>query len=466
MTEVGYTYGYHRRTNPLFMRLALLRAGLQPPRLETACELGFGQGVSLALHAATGPTRWYGTDINPEHVTHARRLVEAAGVVAELSADSFAAYAGRDDLPTFDYIVLHGVWSWVSDANRARLAAFAGRHLRPGGVLYISYNALPGQAMIEPVRNLVVQHAERAAGGTITERIDGALAFAERLLGTAPFYLQDHPRLEKAFAALKHADRPYLAHEYFNRDWQPMYFSEVASRLAAEGLVFAAPAGYGSAVDALLIEPAQQALLDGIDDPVLRETVRDFVLNRTFRSDYWVKPPVAAATAAAIAAERFVRASAKTGLPFELRAPLKLRGLGPPDATVGAVLDLLADRQPRSLDDLARQLGGGRTVPDMVEAIDLLLGAELVAAVRPADEAAAAQPAADRLNAHLLATLDAGSEIADLASPLLGGGFPVSGPEQGLLRAWRQGTPLDGTGPGAAAFAAETLPLLRSLMIA
>ncbi|MCA0302729.1 MAG: class I SAM-dependent methyltransferase [Proteobacteria bacterium] len=453
MTEIGYTFDYHPRTNPLYMRLALRRAGLEPPSVAQACELGFGQGVSLAIHAAAGSARWVGNDINPDHVRHARGLVEAAGVAADLHAESFVDFAARTDLPSFDFIVLHGIWSWVSDGNRAAIVDFVGQRLRPGGVLHVSYNALPGKAAMEPLRHLVVQHARQADKGEgIVPRIDRAIDFAARLLATNPAYLQDTPGLARSFDTLKDADRRYLAHEYFNRDWRPMHFAEVAAHLAAAGLVFAGPAGYSGAVESLLIEPAQQAMLDGIDDPVLRETVRDFLLNRGFRYDYWIKAPVERDAGDGLRDERIVLVADKPALPFEVRAPLLLRGKGPPDATVSAVLDLLSDRRARSLAEIAASLGGQASLADIADVAELLLGQDLVGAAQSDREAEAARGATDRLNARLLDGFEPGAGRRALASPLLGGGLTVSRDEAGLLRGAQPGDP--------------GMTRLRSLMIA
>ena len=76
--DVGYTFGYCPELNPMHVRLAFLHAGLAPPAItatSTACELGFGQGLSLGLHAAGSTVRWFGTDLLPAHVESARALL-------------------------------------------------------------------------------------------------------------------------------------------------------------------------------------------------------------------------------------------------------------------------------------------------------------------------------------------------------------------------------------------------------
>src|SRR5476651_1447934 len=170
------------------MRLAFLKAGLQAPEIATACELGCGQGVSIGIHAAASTTQWFGTDFNPAHIAFARTLSEASGADVRLYSDTFVDFADRADLPDFDFIALHGVWSWISDRNRAAIVKFVRRRLKPGGVLCISYNALPGYTAIEPIRHLLAEHIGIAGnkGRPIVERIAAALDFAEELLATKP----------------------------------------------------------------------------------------------------------------------------------------------------------------------------------------------------------------------------------------------------------------------------------------
>ncbi len=138
VTDVAYTFGYYPELNPLRSKLALLNRRLHCPDFETGCELGFGQGISVNIHAAASSAAWCGTDFNPAHAAFAQELSVAARLGARLFDDSFEQFAARDDLPEFDYIGLHGVWSWISDANRSVLVDFFRRKLRVGGVLYIS----------------------------------------------------------------------------------------------------------------------------------------------------------------------------------------------------------------------------------------------------------------------------------------------------------------------------------------
>ena len=87
VADIAYTYGYYAEMNPLRAQLLLLNARLAVPRIATACELGFGQGVSANMHAAASPVRWYGTDFNPSQAAFAQQLSASYSDGAQLYAD-------------------------------------------------------------------------------------------------------------------------------------------------------------------------------------------------------------------------------------------------------------------------------------------------------------------------------------------------------------------------------------------
>jgi SAM-dependent methyltransferase len=213
VADIGYTYGYYNELNPLRVRLAFLSTGLAFPEMGTACELGFGQGLSANIHAAASVCSWSGTDFNPAQAGFARELASASGSGAQLFDESFAEFSSRD-LPEFDYIGLHGIWSWISDENRAVIVDFIRRKLKVGGVLYISYNTLPGWGAFAPMRHLMTEHAEviGSAGRGIVSRINDAIDFTDRLLATNPLYARANPQIAERINKLKEHNRHYLAH--------------------------------------------------------------------------------------------------------------------------------------------------------------------------------------------------------------------------------------------------------------
>jgi hypothetical protein len=212
--------------------------------VDTACELAFGQGVSTNLHAAASGAQWFGTDFNPAQAGFAQELAAVTGAGARLVDESFAEFCTRADLPDFDFIGLHGIWSWISDENQAVIVDFVRRKLKVGGALYISYNTQPGWAAIGPLRDLLLQHSDvlSAPGQGIVSRFDAALAFVEKLMATNPAYARANPQVAQRLEKMKGQDRNYVVHEYFNRNWIPMSFAHAAERLAPAKLSYACSA--------------------------------------------------------------------------------------------------------------------------------------------------------------------------------------------------------------------------------
>lgn len=199
VADIDYTFGYYTELNPLRLRLAFLNAGLAFPEVGVACELGFGQGLSANIHAAASVAQWHGTDFNPAQASFAQELAAASGADVRLFDQAFADFCARADLPDFDFIGLHGIWSWISDENRAHIVDFVRRKLKVGGVLFISYNTQPGWAAMVPMRGLLSQHVETmaATGQAISSRIDAALEFAKRLMATQPLYARANPQISE-----------------------------------------------------------------------------------------------------------------------------------------------------------------------------------------------------------------------------------------------------------------------------
>lgn len=472
---IPYIRDYQAELNPLRARLVLLRAGVRPPVVGTACELGYGQGMSLAIHAAASAVAWYGTDFNPAHAAIARRLATASGAEVSVSDEPFARYGDRTDLPDFDFIGLHGVWSWIAEADREAILRFVHTRLRPGGVLYLGYNALPGWAGFLPVRQLLVEHAEAAGGqgAGIVDHVAEAMAFVTRLLATGPAMVRDTPGLADMVAALGRQDASALAHELFNRDWQPMFFNAVARRLDPIGITYAGSADLSDIVDRLDMSMVQRRLVDSLADPVLRQLVRDAIFNKRFRRDYWVKDPQPLSAAErddVLHNERVIATGAVTALPRPLRAALTLQPDGPDAGLVSAVLAGLSSRRPRRLGDIEAELAGGRAAPiALLDAVMFLAAHGLVETAQDERTASTAKLRTDLLNRHLLEDgSDAAADIA-LASPLTGGGVALPAAERQLLHALRKGERLGDVSVGkedAQTLIDQRLTLLRALQVA
>lgn len=447
VADVAYTYGYYTELNPLRLKLAFLNQGLVCPEVGAACELGFGQGLSANIHATASVTQWSGTDFNPAQAGYAQDLAAASGSGARLYDEAFAEFCSRPDLPDYDYIGLHGIWSWISDENRQVIVDFIRKKLKVGGVLYISYNTMPGWASFAPMRHLMTEHAEvlGSEGRGIVSRIDGAMDFATKLLATNPAFSRANPLVSDRLTMMKEHNRHYLAHEYFNRDWHPMHFATMAEWLEPAKVQFACSAIYFDAIEAINLSAEQQAFLAEIPDPMFRQTVRDFMVNQQFRKDYWVKG--ARKMSALDQAEALRKQTVVLTIP---RADVALKVTGAmgeatlQEAVYGPILDLLSDHKVRSLSEMELTLTDQAiSFNQLLQAVMLLTGAGHVHAVQTVSPQMAKTTTA--LNAHLMQQARGSNEVSYLASPITGGGHTVNRFQQLFLLAIKNGhkTPQD-----------------------
>ena len=443
VADIGYTYGYYSELNPLKMRAAFLNAGLVYPETGTACELGFGQGISTNFHAAASLVEWHGTDFNPSQAAFAQELAGVSGGRAFLHDQSFAEFCNRQDLPDFDYIALHGIWSWISNENRAVIVDFVRRKLKVGGVLYVSYNTMPGWASTVPMRELMLEHNNvmAAPGKQIVSRMDASLDFVSRLFEVAPAFLNANPTVKSRFEAMKSANRSYLAHEYFNRDWAPMSFSAMAKWLEPAKLSFACSANLQHHLQFAILSAEQHKFLAEIDDPHFRETVFDFMVNQTFRRDFWVHGP--RKLPPQMQTERLLQ---QTYLLIQDPATISMTQKGPTGEMKLApevyqpILHFLGDLKPHTAAEVVAHMRGHDVPqPQVKQALFILLSLDLLHLAQAPEVAAQTKPRTDRLNRHLCQLSQDNMDLPFLVSPVTGGGVPVDRITQMMMLARANG---------------------------
>ena len=444
--EIAYSFGYYRELCPQILRLACLDAGFAPaPDGPTRyLELGFGQGVAIAIHAASNEGTFWGTDYNPTHTAHAQGLIAASGAPAMLCDNSFADFAARDDLPDFDIIALHGVWSWISEADGQIVIDLIRRKLRVGGMVYASYNCLPGMAPLLPLRNLMKLHADLAgsAADGMAASIDGALGFARALIDANSVYFRANPGLEAKLQSLAEQGRDYLAHEYFVPDWRVMGFADFASRMEQAKLSYATSAYLLTHIDAINLPPEGLQMLATISHPVLREATRDCLTNQGFRRDIFIKGPrrlSAAGRWAALRTQPYILLTPPQDVPAKNPGPFSDATI--PDAVFAPLIAALAAQNyaPKSIDQLLAVPGLAHLTVDKLHAILLLLtgAGHLGPAQTPSAETAAQCRA---FNQHVMDNNAVGnSVIAYLASPAIGGAVPVFRVQQMCLLGMQKG---------------------------
>lgn len=442
-SDLEYTSGYFHELGPAHLRFCGLIAGIDVvvPEAPTYLELGMGQGVSLAVHAAANDGDFWGVDLGSAHVAHARALVAAFDGAAHLHKESFEAFAARDDLPRFDAITLHGVWSWVSDANRRIIVDLIQARLKPGGAVYLSYNCQPGWASRSPVRHLLKLGYEARPTADPAGRIEAAMEFMEDVAAAdGRFFAENRPAASHA-ASLRKVGRQYLAHEYMNDNWHVPYFSDVAGALTGADLSFVASARLLDRVNAIHFQPAGQVLLDRQKSPVLRESVRDFLVNQQFRLDVFARdarPLSASEQAGRLDAQAFVLICGLDEIDFQLTGTQGEVVL--PEATYGPLALALAaeDFRPKTTAELMKMPGvSALRRSDIIAALITLVG---MGVLRPAQTfEPEVRTRCEGYNRLVLDRAVTGPHLKHMASPTAGGGILTPRSAQLFLRAWRAG---------------------------
>ncbi|NEO85692.1 MAG: methyltransferase domain-containing protein [Spirulina sp. SIO3F2] len=438
VADIAYDYSFFPEIAPMSMVLNLLNRHALPPSLDkfTYCELGCGQGFTTNLLAATHPQgEFWGVDFNPSHITAAQQLTTAAELInIQFQDQSFAEFLATDT-PKFDFITLHGVYAWVGDANRQTIVELLRQKLNCGGAVYISYNSLPGWSALMPLRELLVRSPQQATNSSL-EKVEQGLQFAQSLQDLQARYFVENPSAQRELAEMQEDSRTYLAHEYFNQDWRPLYHAEVVEQLATAKLTFASSADLDDEFYNLKLKDEQLDFLAQISDRTLQETTRDFFFNSRFRRDLFVRGAVsmpALEQAEYLSTIRF----ALTILPEEMDYEVELVGRSLKlDAAIYQPLVAVLAQQPQTLRELMQQpMLKTLDFAALWQALKILISIERVAPALTQQDSERCQPVVARLNTALLKRSRFGADTQVLASPVTGGGIPISRSEQLFLLA-------------------------------
>ena len=448
-SEVTYTKGYYKTQSPGNIALAVLARGVMPPKLENFryLELGFGQGLSLNVHAAAYEGEFWGADFNPQHAHYAQDLATASGANVRILNDSFEELLARDDLPEFDYISMHGVWTWISDKNRETVLEILKRKLKVGGALQVSYNCQPGWAPILPLVHLMKLHKEATASSTEDIRVifQRAVEFADTVCKAEPRFFASNPDAKTHLESIKQQNANYLVHEYFHDFWPVFPFSDVAKAMESAKLDYVCPADVFSHLDVFNLPKQHIELINSIGDVVLRETVRDYCMNRRFRSDVFVKGPRSLSLQERdknLRTFRFVLLRNPNSFDYD-KIPLSNGGtVGLNKNTVGPVVDVLAEKDfaPKSFAEIEKHKKlKNHTVAQLAEILVTLTGCDTVATAPKEELLPAIETKCLALNEALLNDANAPEPSGYLVSPYAGQGIASNRIQQYFLLAIKDG---------------------------
>jgi SAM-dependent methyltransferase len=446
VTDTAYVHDFCRVQTPAILSLAALAKGIAAPGSRgeslTYCDLGCGQGFTANLVAAANPqAEVFAADFHPTHIAGARGLANAAGLRnVEFREAGFDELLQDASVPDFDIMCLHGVYSWISPANRQAIVALVRRLLKSGGLFYISYDAMPGWAGLAPLRRLLVQQYVSSGHTSSEAGLARALGFADKLKDLGAQFYRVYPHVSVQLDRLRQLPRSYLAHELLTRDWQAFTFADVAIELAEAKLSYAGSAHLTDHVDRVNFTEEQQRFLAEIADPLLAETTRDMIINRQFRRDIFVKGAITLNAPAA--RERWLdtrfaltAAAADIDMTFETAlGKLQVR----PDM-YKPVIEIL-DRGPLSLRELVESPAAAKLEwPGLLDAIKVLVGHGELQPALPRESEAGRAASARGFNAAVMTRAKESADLGYFASPVTGNGVRVDRFTQLYLAAKREG---------------------------
>ena len=281
--EVPYESHPYPQTHPSRLAAVATLFGLNPPPVDTArvLELGCAGGGNIIPMAEAFPTATFvGVDLSARQVEDGRALVRDAGLTnVDLRHASITDV--DETYGTFDYVVCHGVFSWVPAAVQDTVLDVCARRLAPNGVAYVSYNTYPGWHMRGMIRDMMRFHAARFASPHERTRQARALLdfLADSVRPDSPYAALLRQELE----ALRHQSDHYLYHEHLEEVNDPLYFHQFVDRLAPRGLRYLGEARVGTMLADGLGEGVEKALRLLATDQVQTEQYLDFLRNRMFR---------------------------------------------------------------------------------------------------------------------------------------------------------------------------------------
>jgi len=235
--EVPYSDNCFSLTHPDHLAVMASLYGLSTPPVERCrvLELGCALGGNLIPMALGLPGAYFvGIDLSASQIAFARETAEALGL-RNIDLRVMSITDVGPELGPFDYIVCHGVYSWVPPAVQDKILALCKDLLSPNGVSYVSFNTYPGWHARGLVREMMSYHVRRRAEAR--DRVQGARQFLDELSHTVIDRDSSFARILRTEAEyLRRSGDQYLYHEHLEETNQPCYYHEFADRAAAKGL--------------------------------------------------------------------------------------------------------------------------------------------------------------------------------------------------------------------------------------
>lgn len=288
-SELGYKSMPFPYTTPATLEAYAALVGISAPNPKTArvLELGATYGGNIISQALFNlDATFVGIELSQEQVEKGNEVIANAGLINVSLVQSDIASIGSE-IGTFDYIIAHGVYSWVDDGVKDALLRLIDEHLAEDGIAYISYNTYPGWHTMDEVRQLMMfsnrdkaqfNHKEKVLHGKTIGSIVGSQILKYDNLK------ERNSKFLGALRSVMQKDEYYVGHDHLEPNNDPVYFYQFNDHLGAHNLAYLCDADLTlSMVRSFDADIADTLDKLALNDHVAQEQYLDFMLDTTFR---------------------------------------------------------------------------------------------------------------------------------------------------------------------------------------
>ena len=258
--------------------------GLSPAPI-TQCrvlELGCASGGNLIPMAYYLPqSEFVGVELSRRQAQMGQKTIHDLGL-NNIRIEHASILDVDTSWGVFDYIISHGVYSWVPDEVQEKILAISSENLAPQGIAYVSYNTYPGWHMREMIRRMMLYHANQFAD--YNERIEQARALMDFLARSVPTENNHYGMLLKNELNLIRRSRDwYLFHDHLEEVNIPVYFHQFIERADRHGLQYLGEADFSTMLTSGFSKEVSETLARISQNIIHTEQYMDFIRNRFFR---------------------------------------------------------------------------------------------------------------------------------------------------------------------------------------
>ncbi len=286
--QIPYPSVSHSKSHPNRLATVATLRGMEPAPVEQCrvLEVGCAGGGNLIPMAANLPeSTFVGLDLSAHQIARGQAMIAALGL-SNITLRTLDILEVRPDLGQFDYIIAHGVYSWVPAAVQEKLLAICRDNLAPNGVAYISYNIYPGWNMLGTIRQMMRYHTRHLADPL--EQAAEARKLLDFLANSISTDSNSHGGFLYVYVNyvkeyLLPKDDSFLLHDELAEINTPVYFHEFVAQAEQHDLQYLGEVNFASMMPSEFPAEVNESLRQMVRNTIELEQYLDFLRNRMFR---------------------------------------------------------------------------------------------------------------------------------------------------------------------------------------